>query len=108
MSKKKAYRGAHPPMPRTIPSGFFIWHNHIMHTNGMGHGMNGFRYRFEAKPVNYRQFMPCKCGWSGLPHYSIRSFGPQKCFTTYQMLRRACGMTAEKARAAIKHLKEAA
>jgi hypothetical protein len=27
--------------PRKVPDGL-IWHNHIMHTVGMGHGMNGF------------------------------------------------------------------
>jgi hypothetical protein len=69
-------------LPRTVRDDVFLWHNHIRHTDGMTQGMNGFRYRFAHKPVNYRMFMRCKCGWSGLPHYSVRGFGAQKCYPT--------------------------
>jgi hypothetical protein len=71
-------------LPRTIRDDVFVWHNHIMHTTHTGHGERGFRYRYAHKPVDYRKFMHCECGWSGLPHYCIR--GPkQKCFTQVEI-----------------------
>lgn len=56
-----------------------------MHTADMGTGLNGFRYRYAYKPVNYRTFMRCECGWSGLPHYSIRARGKQKCHSPIEI-----------------------
>jgi hypothetical protein len=72
-------------VPKTIRADVFIWHNHVMHTTGTGHGERGFRYRYEYKPVDYRKFVRCECGWSGLPHYSIRGFGKQKCYTQIEI-----------------------
>ena len=68
-------------VPKTVRDDVFIWHNHVMHTTDTGHGDRGFRCHFEFRPVNYRKFMHCECGWSGLPHYSIRVFGKQKSVT---------------------------
>lgn len=73
-------------VPRTVPDGCFIWHNHVMHTVGMGHGLNGFRYRYAQRPINYRLMMRCHCGVIGLPHYSIRAFGKQRCRTIKEMV----------------------
>jgi hypothetical protein len=68
-------------LPQTTRDDVFLWHNHVMHTAGTGHGARGFRCHWEHKPVDYRQFMRCECGWSGLPHYSIRAFGKQRSVT---------------------------
>ena len=87
--------------PRTVRSDVFIWHNHIMHTTHTSHGERGFRYRYEYKPVNSRKFMRCKCGWSGLPHYSVRGFGKQECFSQLEIAK-ACGWP----KATIKFLQE--
>jgi hypothetical protein len=95
--------GLHTPRP--IRAGHFLWHNHIMHCEGMGHGVNGFRYWFSPRPINYRQFMRCNCGVTPLPHYSVRDYGAQKCVTFYKICTKAWGMTAKQARNAIQKLR---
>jgi hypothetical protein len=72
-------------LPKTVRPDVFLWHNHIMHTIDTGHGVRGFRRRWGHKPVDYRVFMRCECGWSGLPHYSIRGHGKQKCHTAVEI-----------------------
>lgn len=88
-------------LPRTVRRDVFIWHNQIMHTTHTGHGERGFRYRYGYKPVNHKKFMRCKCGWSGLPHYSVRGFDKQECFSQLEIAK-ACGWP----KAAIKFLQE--
>ena len=61
--------------PRKVPEGKFVWHNHIQHCAGMGHGVNGFRYRSHPLPINYRKFERCDCDVINLPHYKIRGVG---------------------------------
>jgi hypothetical protein len=85
-------------VPRKVPEGKFIWHNHVQHCVGMGHGVNGFRYRAGRRPINYRMFMRCQCGVIGLPHYSIRAGGTQKCVSQEQILRN-CGFSAKEVKA---------
>jgi hypothetical protein len=51
--------------------------------------------------VNHKKFMRCKCGWSGLPHYSVRGFDKQECFSQLEIAK-ACGWP----KAAIKFLQE--
>src|SRR5262249_38634974 len=102
MTKKRDYLGS-PNLrmgerPRKVPEGKFIWHNHVQHCVGMGHGINGFRYRTGMLPVDYRRFMRCHCGVIDLPHYCIRSAEPQKCVSAEQILRNG-GMTPEQIRA---------
>ena len=87
-------------IPRKVPDGKFIWHNHVQHCVGMGDGVNGFRYRTELLPVNYREFMRCQCGVIDLPHYSIRRSGPQECVSAEQIFRNM-GMTAKQAKALV-------
>lgn len=58
-------------LPR-IPEGHVLAHNHIMHTVFMPRGLNGFRWWTWPKEKKPRNFIRCKCGWSGLPHYAIR------------------------------------
>ena len=74
--------------PNRIPSGKFIWHNHIVRFRGMNHGTNGFRYWFGFKPVNYHNFERCNCGVTDLPHYKIRGYGPTKRVTVEEWARR--------------------
>jgi hypothetical protein len=80
-------------IPRSVPKGTFLWHNHVQHSVGMGHGFNGFRYIRGELPVDYREFMRCRCGVVDLPHYCIRG-REQKCVSTEQLLRNA-GMTPQ-------------
>ena len=42
-------------VPRKVPQGKFIWHNHVQHCVGMSHGLNGFRYWNGLLPIDYRK-----------------------------------------------------
>jgi hypothetical protein len=86
--RKKQFKGVGLFVPKTMRKDHFLWHNHIMHTNNMTPGTNGFRCYFAEKPVDYRSFMRCKCGWSELPHYSRRFAGPQKSWSLKEMVKR--------------------
>jgi hypothetical protein len=88
-------------LPRTVRSDVFIWHNHIMHTTHTSHGERGFRYHYKYKPVNSRKFMRCKCGWSGLPHYSVRGFASRNASANFEIAKPAAGQ-----KPAIKFLQE--
>jgi hypothetical protein len=57
-------------IPRTIPAGRVLAHNHVRHTKDMGHGINGFRCWTWPQDKVPRNFKRCGCGWSGLPHYA--------------------------------------
>jgi hypothetical protein len=56
-------------VPRSIPAGRVLMHNHVQHTIDMPCGLNGFRAWTANKPLP--GFKRCRCGWSGLPHYSL-------------------------------------
>jgi hypothetical protein len=84
-------------VPRKVPKGRFIWHNHVQRSVGMSHGLNGFR----CLPVDYRKFERCRCGWIDLPHYKIRGLGVAECVSPYQILRNS-GFTAKQATATLK------
>ena len=57
-------------IPRKLPQGRVLMHNDVQHTIAMPHAMNGFRaWTAPASPAN---FEPCKCGWSGLPHWHAK------------------------------------
>jgi hypothetical protein len=56
-------------LPRAIPTGYVLVHNHIRHAVGTPCGINGFR-AWMQKPNN--RLERCKCGWSGLPHYHVK------------------------------------
>jgi hypothetical protein len=57
-------------VPQKIPTGYVLCHDHIIHTNDMHCGVNGFRAWFSLgkPPAGY---VKCPCGWSGLPHYRL-------------------------------------
>jgi hypothetical protein len=59
-------------VPTKIKPGRVLYHNHVMHTKGMGHGLNGFRcWTLSETNSPLDGFAPCPCGWSGLPHLAL-------------------------------------
>jgi hypothetical protein len=56
-------------IPLTIERGV-LCHNIVGHSVDERPGLYGFRAWIEDKPP--RGFKQCRCGWSGLPHYSAR------------------------------------
>jgi hypothetical protein len=59
-------------MPKKIPPGRVIAHNHILHGPDWPIGINGFRAWTASQP--HADFVLCPCGWSGLEHYAHRGF----------------------------------
>jgi hypothetical protein len=53
-------------VPKSIPRGKVLCHNHVAHTKRTRSGTKGFRGWFADKAP--KDFEPCSCGWSGLPH----------------------------------------
>jgi hypothetical protein len=72
MTNGKRYFNKPLRVPRSIPAGRILAHNHVQHTVDMGYGVNGFRCWTWPKDKVPRNFKRCKCGWSGLPHYRLR------------------------------------
>jgi hypothetical protein len=68
----RGWSGGIGRIPRKVPEGRVLAHNHVMHTKGMPHGLNGFRCFTWPKGKQPRHFVRCPCGWSGLPHYAWR------------------------------------
>jgi hypothetical protein len=68
----KRYFNKPDKVPRKVPAGRVLAHNHIKHTTIMGHGVNGFRCWSWPKGQVPRDFKECRCGWSGLPHVASR------------------------------------
>ena len=105
--RKKRDRFFHAPrlplggLPRKVPEGKFIWHNHVQHSVGMSPGLNGFRCWNGLLPIDYRQFERCHCGWIDLSYYKRRGVRSDKCVSAYQILRN-CGLTAKRARTALR------
>ena len=81
--------------PREIPPGGFLWHNHVDHCVGMGHGINGFRYLVDPLPVDLSKFERCHCGVTDLPHYKIRGLGSGQCVPLSAVLRTFVGLPVE-------------
>jgi hypothetical protein len=77
MTTKKRQSHYLAAVPRSIPVGKVLMHNHVRHTADMPTGVNGFRaWISDAPPKN---FVRCRCGWSGLPHYRMRG-SMDKCY----------------------------
>jgi len=55
-------------IPKWVGTGRVLMHNHIRHSKDMPCVANGFRAWTDNMPLP--EFKPCRCGWSGLPHYS--------------------------------------
>jgi hypothetical protein len=56
-------------IPHRIPAGCVLVHNHVQHKVDTWCGERGFR-AWTQKLSDRLQ--PCRCGWSGLPHYRVR------------------------------------
>jgi hypothetical protein len=56
-------------IPKTIPEGRVLVHNHIRHSVRTRCGIRGFRAW--TQPLSER-LEQCDCGWSGLPHYRVK------------------------------------
>ena len=56
-------------IPKKIAAGYVLVHNHVRHTVNTLSAERGFRGWFQ-KPSD--RLTPCKCGWSGLPHYILK------------------------------------
>ena len=61
-------------LPIEVPSGRVLAHNHIWHHAEMPSGLNGFRFWTSPKGKQPKHFVPCPCGWAGLPHYAARDY----------------------------------
>jgi hypothetical protein len=61
-------------LPREIPEGHILAHNHIEHHASMPSGLNGFRFWTWPIGGQPEYFVRCPCGWSGLPHYASREW----------------------------------
>ena len=63
-------------IPTKIPEGCILVHNKASHTGCSRPGISGFRAWFqeksEGKLIPNNKLVSCKCGWAGLPHYSLR------------------------------------
>jgi hypothetical protein len=57
-------------LPRKVPPGKFLHHNHVIHGPGWGVGINGFRAWIA--PKCFPGFVRCPCGWAGLKHYALK------------------------------------
>jgi hypothetical protein len=55
-------------VPKSIGVGRKLMHNSITHTIDTPCGVNGFRSWTDVRPPS--SFKRCRCGWSGLPHFS--------------------------------------
>jgi hypothetical protein len=56
-------------IPRAIPTGNVLVHNHVRHAADTPCGINGFRAWMQNPDHGLER---CKCGWSGLPHYRVK------------------------------------
>jgi hypothetical protein len=56
-------------IPHRIPAGRVLVHNHVQHKVDTVCGERGFRAWTQMLSD---RLQPCKCGWSGLPHYRVR------------------------------------
>jgi hypothetical protein len=67
MNAKQHYGGL-MTIPRAVRKGRVLAHNHVRHTINMPNGLNGFRWWSWAKKDVPKNFIPCECGYAGLPH----------------------------------------
>lgn len=72
MTKRKTSRYIRGfTLPRSIPEGRMLCHNHVAHGPFTPCGLNGFRAWTDTEVPD--GFVKCSCGYAGLPHYAHRS-----------------------------------
>jgi hypothetical protein len=80
-------------VPKRVPAGRVLAHNHVQHTIDQADGVRGFRCWTWPKDKVPRNFKPCKCGWAGLPHYRAKGETKRldaqrdRCLTAAQLAR---------------------
>lgn len=59
-------------VPRTVPTGRVLVHNHVQHEPDTPVGVNGFR-AWTQKPGDEISVLECACGWAPLAgaHYCV-------------------------------------
>ena len=75
MSKGKARKDRYvngETVPKSVPKGRVLVHNHVIHGTHWPCGVNGFRAWTSTKPPP--GFVPCPCGYAGLEHYAWAEF----------------------------------
>ena len=63
-------------LPNSVREGRVLMHNHVSHGPNWPTGPNGFRAWTDDNPPE--GFIPCPCGWAGLPHYAPE--GPARAY----------------------------
>jgi hypothetical protein len=72
--------------PRKVPEGRVLAHNHVRHHARMSCGINGFRWWTWPKGKVSKGFVPCGCGYAGLPHVAAKRHAETyKCETRSQI-----------------------
>ena len=59
-------------VPKSIPAGRTLAHNHVRHTTRTRNGARGFRWWTWPQDEVPANFVPCNCGYAGLPHVASR------------------------------------
>jgi hypothetical protein len=59
-------------VPKNIPQGRVLMHNHVIHGQYWPCGINGFRAWTDIKPTP--GFVLCPCGYADLKHYALEPF----------------------------------
>jgi len=57
-------------VPKKIPAGRVLVHNHVKHKKNTPNGVSGFRAWTQLPDAE--GLAGCDCGWSGLPHYRVQ------------------------------------
>jgi hypothetical protein len=77
-----ARRDGHLTVPRCVPKGRVLAHNYVRHWDQHPNTLNGFRWWTWWEEDVPENFVPCACGYAGLPHVAIRDHAERyKCET---------------------------
>ena len=60
-------------VPKKIPVGRVLAHNHVRHEKTTPNGVSGFRAWTQLPDAE--ELQACDCGWSGLPHHRVHRRG---------------------------------
>jgi hypothetical protein len=74
-------------IPRKVPEGRVLAHNHARHTADMGCGWNGFRWWTWPKEQVPPNFAPCACGYAGLPHVAFKKHADSYKCETWEVIK---------------------
>ena len=70
IARTKTYRYLKGYLPKLVVEGRVLMHNDVIHGPNWPTGVSGLRaWTSDKLPEG---FVPCPCGWAGLPHYALR------------------------------------